>query len=163
MINDPIRRNFMRLMANFKSSIQEQWRRCVRDYYLSNVSADTGKFDWGNKIYWKRMMSHILGTGMALAVVSTVTDSEFYADPIENISEKIDDLIANPGSALWGAISENFNLWGLTTGSNVVRRPIAVAGQVSKGEWGKAANTLLKMGIGTTNYDIGKFIYDESR
>ena len=163
MINDPIRRNFMRLMANFKSSIQEQWRRCVRDYYLSNVSADTGKFDWGNKIYWKRMMSHILGTGMALAVVSTVTDSEFYADPIENISEKIDDLIANPGSALWGAISENFNLWGLTTGSNVVRRPISFAGQVSKGEWGKAANTLLKMGIGTTNYDIGKFIYDESR
>lgn len=160
MINDPIRRNFMRLMANFKSSIQEQWKRAVRDYYLSNIDSDTGKFDWSNKIYWKRMMSHVLGTGMALAVISTVSDAEFYADPIESISEKVDDLIANPGSALWGAISENFNLWGLQTGSNVVRRPISFAGQVSKGEWGKAGSTLLKMGIGTNNYNIAKGAYD---
>lgn len=160
MINDPIRRNFMRLMGNFKSSIQEQWKRAVRDYYLSNVDADTGKFDWSNKIYWKRMMSHVLGTGMALAVISTVSDAEFYADPIESISEKVDDLIANPGSALWGAISENFNLWGLQTGSNVVRRPISFAGQVSKGEWGKAGDTLIKMGIGTNNYNIAKGVYD---
>ena len=162
-IEDPIRRNFMRLMGNFKNSIQEQWRRAARDYYLSNISADTGKFDWSNRIWQKRMMSHILGTGMAVAAISTVSDKDFYADPIECISDKIDNLIDEPGGALWGAISDNFNLWGLQTGSNVVRRPIAVAGQVSKGEWGKAANTLLKMGIGTTNYDIGKFIYDESR
>ena len=150
----------MRLMANFKSSIQEQWKRAVRDYYLSNIDSDTGKFDWSNKIYWKRMMSHVLGTGMALAVISTVSDAEFYADPIESISEKVDDLIANPGSALWGAISENFNLWGLQTGSNVVRRPISFAGQVSKGEWEKAGSTLLKMGIGTNNYNIAKGAYD---
>ena len=162
-IEDPIRRNFMRLMGNFKNSIQEQWRRAARDYYLSNISADTGKFDWSNKIWQKRMMSHMLGTGMAVAAISTVSDKDFYADPIECISDKIDNLIDEPGGALWGAISDNFNLWGLQTGSNVVRRPIAVAGQVSKGEWRKAANTLLKMGIGTTNYDIGKFIYDESR
>ena len=160
MIRDPIRRNFMRLMANFKSSIQEQWKRAVRDYYISNIDKDTGNFDWGNKIYWKRMMSHILGTGMAIATISTISDAEFYADPIECISEKVDDLIANPGSALWRAISDNFNLWGLQTGSNVVRRPISFAGQVSKGEWGKAGNTLIKMGIGTNNYDIAKGIYD---
>lgn len=162
-IEDPIRRNFMRLMGNFKNSIQEQWRRAARDYYLSNISADTGKFDWSNKVWQKRLMSHILGTGMAVAVISTVSDKDFYVDPIETISDKIDNLIDEPGGALWGAVSDNFNLWGIQTGSNVVRRPIAVAGQVSKGEWGKAANTLLKMGIGTTNYDIGKFIYDESR
>ena len=162
-IEDPIRRNFMRLMGNFKNSIQEQWRRAARDYYLSNISADTGKFDWSNKVWQKRLMSHILGTGMAVAVISTVSDKDFYVDPIETISDKIDSLIDEPGGALWGAISDNFNFWGLQTGSNVVRRPIAFAGQVSKGEWGKAANTLLKMGIGTTNYDIGKFIYDESR
>ena len=162
-IEDPIRRNFMRLMGNFKNSIQEQWRRAARDYYLSNISADTGKFDWSNKVWQKRLMSHILGTGMAVAVISTVSDKDFYVDPIETISDKIDNLIDEPGGALWGAVSDNFNLWGIQTGSNVVRRPIAVAVQVSKGEWGKAANTLLKMGIGTTNYDIGKFIYDESR
>lgn len=162
-IEDPIRRNFMRLTGNFKNSIQEQWRRAVRDYYLSNINADTGKFDWGNKVYQKRMLSHILGTGMAVATISTISDSEFYADPIEYISEKIDNLVEEPGSALWGAISDNFNLWGLTTGSNVVRRPITFVGQVSKGEWGKAGSTLIKSGLGTTNYNIAKYIYDEMR
>lgn len=160
MIDDSIRRNFMRLMGNFKSSIQEQWRRAVRDYYLSNIDSDTGKFDWSNKVWQKQLMSNILGTGMAIATISTISDAEFYADPIEYISEKVDDLIDEPGSALWGAVSENFNLWGLTTGSNVVRRPISFAGQVSKGEWDKAAETLVKGAIGTTNFNIGKKLYD---
>lgn len=159
MIQDPIRRNFMRLMSNFKSSIQEQWRRAVRDYYMSNVD-ETGKFDWSNKVWQKQLMSNIVGTGMAIAAISTVSDAEFYADPIEYISEKIDELIDEPGSALWGAIAENFNLWGLTTGSNVVRRPIAFAGQVSKGEWGEAGVTLLKGAIGTTNFNLAKKGYD---
>lgn len=160
MINDPVRRNFMRLMGNFKSSIQEQWRRAVRDYYLSNIDSETGKFDWSNKVWQKQLMSNIAGTGMAIAAVSTMSDAEFYADPIEYISEKVDDLIDKPGSALWGAISENFNLWGLTTGSNVVRRPISFAGQVSKGEWAKAGETLLKGAVGTTNFNLGKKGYE---
>lgn len=160
MIHDPIRRNFMRLMGNFKSSIQEQWRRAVRDYYLSNIDSETGKFDWSNKVWQKQLMSNIVGTGMAIAAISTISDAEFYADPIEYISEKIDDLIDEPGSALWGALSENFNLWGLTTGSNVVRRPISFAGQVSKGEWAKASETLAKGVVGTTNFNLAKKGYE---
>lgn len=160
-IKDPVRRNFMRLTGNFKNSIQEQWRRIARDYYYSNLIEETGKFDWSNKVYQKRLMSNLLGTGMAIAAISTISDPEFYVDPIETISEKIDNMIEEPGSVLWSAVSDNLNIWGLTTGSNVIRRPISFAGQVSKGEWDKAAETLIKAGIGTTNYDIGKFIYED--
>lgn len=159
MIEDPVTRNFMRLTANFKNSIQEQWRRMYKSYYLSNITPE-GKFDWTNKVYQKRLANQFLDIGLTVAIVSLATDKDFYVDPIETISEKIDNLIYNPESVLWGAIEEQSNLWGLTTGSNVVKRPINFINQVANREYKKAGETILKAGLNNFNYSILKGIYD---
>ncbi len=159
MIEDPVTRNFMRLTANFKNSIQEQWRRMYKSYYLSNITPE-GNFDWTNKVYQKRLANQFLDIGLTVALISLASDKDFYVDPIETISEKIDNLIDNPESALWGAIEEQTNLWGLTTGSNVVRRPIQIINQISEREYKKAGETMLKAGLNNYNYDILKGLYD---
>lgn len=160
MTEDEMARNFKRIMQNFKNSIQEQWRRMKRDYYLSNVSSETGKFDWGNKIYHQRMVSHILQIGTGLTVINAITDAEFYDDPIEYISDQIDEMVENPTSALWNAVAETTNLWGLTTGASTVKRPIQIMNNVSKGDFDKAGVNLMKMGVNTTNYNIGEKLYE---
>lgn len=157
-IENPIHRNFQRLMGNFKVSIQEQWRRMLRDFYLSNLVEETGKFDWSNKIYQKRLLSHTLGTGAFLATTSVVTDLDFYSDPIETISERVDKLIEEPGSILWQSIQDQFNLWGLTTGANTVRRPVQIMNNISKGDVDKATENIIKLGIGSYNYNQAKWI-----
>lgn len=164
-IKDPVLRNFVKLMGNFKSSIQEIWRRKLNSYYLSNIDPDTGKFDFSNKIYRKRILKNIFNKGAFIAAVATVGDAEFYEDPQEYISEKIDELISNPVSPLWVAAQEDLNLWGLTTGANVLTQPMAVMNNATKGKWGKAGKSLMKMGVGKSNYDIGekayKYLFDD--
>lgn len=161
MTDDEINRNFKRLMGNFKNSIQEQWRRTARDYYYSNVSSETGKFDWSNKVYQQRMLKHLLETGGGLVAITALTDSEFYADPMEYISDKIDELVDNPASPLWFAISEQGNLWGFSTGANAIVRPMRITGNIVNGDYEKAGTNLLKMGVNTTNYNMGKWLYEQ--
>ena len=161
MTDDEINRNFKRLTGNFKNSIQEQWRRTMRDYYYSNVSSETGKFDWGNKVYQQRMLKHLIETTGGLVALVAITNAEFYADPIEYISDKIDDLVDNPISPLWFALSEQGNLWGFTTGANAVTRPLRITGNIVSGDYEKAGTNLLKMGVNTTNYNMGKWLYEQ--
>lgn len=161
MTDDEINRNFKRFMGNFKNSIQEQWRRGIRDYYYSNVSSETGKFDWSNKVYQQRMLKHLLETGGGLVALTALTDSEFYADPIEYMSDKIDELVDNPASPLWFAISEQGNLWGFSTGANAVVRPMRITSNIVNGDYEKAGTNLLKMGVNTTNYNMGKWLYEQ--
>lgn len=159
-IEDPVYRNFARLTGNFKNSIQEQWRRMYKSYYLSNVTEDTGKFDWRNTAYQKRLLSNFLQTGIGVGLIVTAADKDFYVDPIEAISDKIDSLIENPASALWSAVEDQTNLWGLTTGANVVRRPIQLINQTSRGKYKEAGETLLKTGLNNYNYKLLKGVYD---
>lgn len=164
-IKDPVLRNFVKLIGNFKSSIQEIWRRKLNAYYLSNIDPDTGKFDFSNKIYRKRILKNIFNKGAFIAALATVSNAEFYEDPQEYISEKIDELISNPVSPLWAAAQEDLNLWGLTTGANALTQPMAVMNNATKGKWDKAGKALIKMGIGKSNYDIGekayKYLFDD--
>lgn len=164
-IKDPVLRNFVKLIGDFKSSIQEIWRRKLNAYYLSNIDPDTGKFDFSNKIYRKRILKNIFDKGAFIAALATVSNAEFYEDPQEYISEKIDELISNPVSPLWAAAQEDLNLWGLTTGANALTQPMAVMNNATKGKWDKAGKALIKMGIGKSNYDIGekayKYLFDD--
>lgn len=164
-IKDPVLRNFVKLIGNFKASIQEIWRRKHRAYYLANVDPDTGKYDFSNVVYKKRLLKNILNKGAFLAAVATVSDAEFYDDPQEFISEKIDELLEAPASPIWAAVQEDLNLWGLTTGANSLRQPVAVIDNATKGKWDKASRALMKMGVGTANYNMGekayKYLFDD--
>lgn len=161
MIDDEINRNFIRILGNFKNSIQEIWRRMMKDYYYSNVSSETGKFDWSSKIYQQRMLKHLLETGGSYVALMALTDSEFYADPIEYMSDKIDELVDNPTSPLWFMIADQSNLWGLETGASVAIRPIRTINNIANGDYEKAGTNLLKMGVNTTNYNMGKWLYEK--
>lgn len=156
-IENPIHRNFMRLMGNFKTSIQEQWRRLGRDLYTSNIV--DGHFDWGNKIWQKRLFKHILGVTGLYGGLALVTDLDFYTDPIATINEKIDDLIDSPGSAFWEVLDSQINSWALVNGSAVARRPIQIAHNLSKGDFEKAGANILKLGLGTSNVNMAKTGY----
>ena len=90
-IRNPVHRNFMRLMGNFKTSINEQWRRLGRDFYLSNMN--DGKFDWGNKIWQKRLFKHLAALPIFYGGIALISDPEFYADPVATINDKVDELI----------------------------------------------------------------------
>lgn len=157
-IENPVHRNFMRLMGNFKVSIQEQWRRIARDLYASNVV--DGHFDWGNKIWQKRLFKHLIGLGGLYGGLALISDIDFYTDPIGTINEKIDELVDNPGSALWEVIDSQINTWALVNGSAVARRPIQIAQNLSKGEIEKAATNILKLGLGTSNINTAKLGYN---
>lgn len=157
-IQDPVLRNFVEITSNFKNSIQEQWRRLGQDYYYSNINAATGKFDWRNKIYQKRILSHALNSMVFIATTSVLLDLDFYDDPIGTISERIDDLVDKPGSILWNLLDNQFNLWGLTTGANVVKRPLTLGGNIAAGDWDKATTNGMKLLIGTTNYNHLNFV-----
>ena len=156
-IENPIHRNFMRLMGNFKTSIQEQWRRLGRDLYASNIV--DGHFDWGNKIWQKRLFKHILGVTGLYGGLALVTDLDFYSDPIATINEKIDDLIDSPGSAFWEVLDSQINSWALVNGSAVARRPIQIAQNLSKGDFEKSRANILKLGLGTSNVNMAKTGY----
>lgn len=153
-IENPVHRNFMRLMGNFKVSIQEQWRRMYRDLIASNMN--NGQFNWGNKVWQKRLFKHFLGLGGLYGGLELVTDLDFYTDPIATINEKIDNLIDNPGSAFWEIIDSQVNSWALVNGSAVARRPIQIAQNISKGDLEKASANLLKLGLGTSNVNMAK-------
>lgn len=158
-VNNPINRNFLRITSFFKNSIQKQWEKMYKAYIQSNLN-DAGKFDWSNKVYQKRLMKRLLDVGIFACAASLATDKDFYVDPIETISEKIDNLVYNPESALWETIEEQSNLWGLTTGSNAITRPVRLMNQLSKREYEKAGETILKAGLNNFNYDILKGIYN---
>lgn len=153
-IENSVHRNFMRLMGNFKTSIQEQWRRLGRDLIASNMN--DGHFDWGNKIWQKRLFKHILGVTGLYGGLALVTDPDFYTDPIATINEKIDDLIDSPGSAFWEVLDSQINSWALVNGSAVARRPIQIAQNLSKGDFEKAGANILKLGLGTSNVNMAK-------
>ena len=160
-IEDPIQRNFARLTGNFKSSVQEQWGRMWKTFIQSNMT-DDGKFDFTNSIYQKRMLKLMLDTGLVVTIADIMAlDDDLYEDPLETISDRIDNLVDSPASILWGTLEEQMNLWALATGSNVVRRPMQLMNQVVDGEYKKATNTLIKAGINTTNYEILKKIYNQ--
>ena len=158
MIENPVHRNFMRLMGNFKVSIQEQWRRLGRDLIASNMV--DGHFDWRNKIWQKRFFKHILGLGGLYGGLALVTDIDFYTDPIATINEKVDDLIDDPGSAFWEVLDSQVNSWALVNGSAVARRPIQIAQNLSKGDFEKAGANILKLGLGTSNVNMAKAGYN---
>lgn len=157
MIRNPIHRNFMRLMGNFKSSVNEQWRRLGRDIYLSNVGSDG--FDWSNKIWQKRMFKSMSQATLAYLTGATVIaglnplDSDTYADPIGSIEEKIDDLIDNPGSHLWEFLDSYFNSWALINGASTIRRPISITKNIFKGDLEEAGMQMLKFGLGSSNFN----------
>ncbi len=161
MTDDEVNRNFKRLMENFKHSIQEEWRRKIRDYYYSNVSSETGKFDWSNKVYQQRVLKNLLDIGGTYVAFMTLTDSEFYADPMEYISDKIDELVDNPASPFWFMIADQSNLWGLETGASAVIRPFRIMNNLANKDYEKAGTNLLKMGVNTTNYNMGKWLYEQ--
>lgn len=158
-IKDPVLRNFVRLTGHFKTSIAEGWRRKIRNYRMANIDPDTGKYDFSNNVYQKRILRTLMNKGAFLATVALITDVDTYEDPIEAISEKVDELFDNPASAVWAAAQEDLNLWGLTTGANSLRQPMAFVSNASKGNYGKAAKSLMKMGIGSSNYNMGEKAY----
>lgn len=159
-IKDPVLRNFVRLTGHFKTSIAEGWRRKVRNYRMANIDPDTGTFDYSDVVYQKRLLRTLMNRGAFLATVAVITDVETYEDPIEAISERVDELFDNPASVLWAAVQEELNLWGLTTGANALRQPFAFVSNASKGKYDKAAKSLIKMGVGTTNYNMGEKAYN---
>lgn len=155
-----ILRNFYKLTGNFKNSVQVQWGRAINDYYSVNVN-ENGKFDWSNTLYQKRLLGRMIGIGLTLATISATTDLEFYDDPLEYVSDMVDEFIDNPFSTFWQAMETQGNFWALTNGSNIVQRPLSFGSAVSKGDFEKAAETLIKTGLGTYNFNAIKFIYDE--
>lgn len=159
MIRNPVHRIFMKLMANFKTSINEQWRRAFRDLYYSNLN--DGKFDWNNKIYQKRFLRHIIGLGGVYAGFQVIFDPGFYADPIQTIKDKVDDVIDNPGSHFWQFIDSQFNSWALINGAAVARRPITITQQLLKGDVDKATENLIKLGFGTSNVNLATGVYNK--
>lgn len=164
-IQDPVLRNFVRLTSFFKNSIAESWRKKFRNYYLANIDPDTSKYDFHNVIYQKRLLRNLFNKGVFLTAAAVIPDSEFYEDPIEYISEKVEEMIDNPISPIWWGVQEDLNTWGLITGANALVQPMSIMNNVSKGNYEKASKGLIKMGVNPTNYDIGekayKYLFDD--
>lgn len=156
--SDPINRNFSKATANFKSSVQTQWGRMAGSYKYANIS--DGKYDWSNVIHNRRLLKHMIEIGATTAVVAAITDVDFYADPYAEIERRIDELVDNPGSAIWYAMQDYFNTWAVTTGANTVRRPMALMGQAFKGEFEKMPETAFKWAVGTSNAEMLKSMYE---
>lgn len=151
---DTTSRIFQKLMVNFKSSILEQARRMGNSYYYSNVS--DGKFNLKNSVYWKRMGKTLVPAFIFTTGLSMIKDENFYSDPLETMEEKIEDIFEHPLYKLWTFGLDQVNAWGLMTGSNIVARPKQFVDQVTKGEYDKAFNTVLKTSVNTFNYNLGK-------
>lgn len=158
-IRNPVHRNFMRLMGNFKTSINEQWRRLGRDFYLSNMN--DGKFDWGNKIWQKRLFKHLAALPVFYGGIALISDPEFYADPVATINDKVDELIDNPGSNFWNLVDTQINTWALVNGAAAVRRPITISQNLLKGDIDKAFVNMMKLGIGTSNFNLATGAYEK--
>lgn len=158
-INNDVQRNFVRAMANFKASITVGWDRALRDIVRSNLN--NGKFDWGNKIYYKRLLNTFLGTAAFFGTVDLIRDPDFYEDPFGTIEDKIDELVDNPGSALWYILDQQLNTWALINGSSVARRVITIGQNLTKGEVEKATQGIIKAMLGTTNVEMGKKAYEK--
>lgn len=158
---DPINRNFSKATGNFKSSVQTQWGRMAGSYKYANVSE--GKYDWSNVTHNKRLLKHMIEVGATTAIIATITDMDFYEDPYAEIERRIDELVDNPGSAIWYAMQDYFNTWAVTTGANTVRRPMALMGQAFKGEFEKMPETAFKWAIGTSNAEMLKYMYELSQ
>ena len=158
---DPINRNFSKATMNFKSSVQTQWGKMVSSYKYANIN--DGKYDWRNVTHNRRLLRHMVEVGAATAVTATLTDLDFYQDPYAELERRIDDLVDNPGSAIWYAMQDYFNTWAVITGANTAGRPMALMGQAMKGEFEKMPETAFKWAVGTANAEMLKQMYEMSR
>lgn len=155
---DTTSRIFQKLMLNFKSSILEQTRRMGNSFYYSNVA--DGKFNYKNSVYWKRVGKTLIPAFIFTAGLSMVKDDDFYSDPLETINEKVDDIFDNFANSLWNFGLDYTNFWGISTGSNIVARPRQFVDQITKREYDKAFNTMLKTTVNTYNYNLGKKAFE---
>lgn len=157
---DIVMRNVQAIKNNFTSSIQTMWGRMIKDFYYSNVSKETGKFNASNSLYWKRLTRYALESGITLGMFSLFFNPDFYSDPIEVIEDSIDDILDEPTSALENYFSSQFNPWILTSGSTVVERPLRFVKKASKGDVKGTSEEFIKLMLGTTNYNDAKFLYE---
>lgn len=153
-----INRNFQRMTGFFKNSVRVQWERLIRGLVDSNIDPDTNQFDWGNTRYWGNLGKHGLETAIFISALSMASDSEFYHDPLAYIDEKIDNFLDNPERGIIEGTEDYLNIWALATGSTAINHPRSIIKHVSRRDYKKAANSLLKMGIGSYHYNSAKAI-----
>ena len=157
---DGVTRIFKRLNAWFKTSALTSVARAREDLFDSMAANANGTRNWKDREWQKRLFNYLFQTGLFVYGVDKLTDLEFYSDPEEVFLDDIDELINNPQSAFWTVLDTQLNSYVFLGGSSALRTPISLARNISKGDMDKAFQNVLNLGLGSSNYNLGKMIYD---
>lgn len=148
-IDSPESRVMSRIWNFLKASPAVAMERIYESLALSYGAKGNGiGIDFTNRTRIKRALGSISSAAALSIVGAAITNIDMYHDPLDAIDEMVDDFLDNPAYQSLLFLGDITNLWAFESGS-LALRPYKAVQHLTKGNYEKAGEELLKMTIGT--------------